>query len=516
MTPWDKLKCGQISVYEAAMELDVLSNLSCADRKNKGVTYTPWDVAYKIVEQVNPRYDETWLDTSIGRGAFLWATLSFLEAQGATNEQLQYFLDHGLHAVELDVKAAQDCEDLLVCLCLAKGLTVPQRSWLLQGDSLEQKLPCVDVIVGNPPYVRIHNIDVSAKALIRQKYISCASGNVDLYYAFFEQALSTARRGALIAPNSWLRNTSAILLRRLLALRTTKVIDFYNTLLFNPIRAYTAVWVWDEASKCSQIITRQEGWDVNKAVTQLRKPIIENNGQVWPDPLRVISSKLLENLVPCHTLAEVRSGIATLADKIYTVKLNSYDGFNKIWSCIAYTGEILNLHEDMLVPLYKWTKDFNATGLKKDSNAIIYPYDESGVIFTPEKIQTCCVETWNYLVKQKEKLVKRDNGNGNYAYWYAYGRKQGLYSKHKTAIGIPSMWSGICKPIEIINAKEPYVFVGGFVLIPREGVNMKQLINSFSQDVVWQQIVVQGRIWAGNKPYRSVGAPMIKDLKIPF
>ena len=154
----EAIKKGTMSVQDAAMGLDAASQMQASARKNDGVTYTPWDVACQVVAQADPKPSESWLDTSIGRGMFLWATLHHMQDSGASLVDIEDFLHHRLHAVELNEQAAIDARCLLGAWCEHVGIKPPMRLWLTHADSLCVCLPRVDVMVGNPPYVRIQHL----------------------------------------------------------------------------------------------------------------------------------------------------------------------------------------------------------------------------------------------------------------------------------------------------------------------------------------------------------------------
>lgn len=510
----EAIKKGTMSVQDAAMGLDAASQMQASARKNDGVTYTPWDVACQVVAQADPKPNESWLDTSIGRGMFLWATLHHMQESGASLVEIEDFLHHRLHAVELNEQAAIDARCLLGAWCEHVGIKPPMRLWLTHADSLSARLPRVDVMVGNPPYVRIQHLKDSVRDQMRQQFNSCAQGNVDLYYAFFEQALCNSRRGAFIAPNSWLTNNSASTLRRLLAPRTTKVIDFYQNLLFAPVRAYTAVWVWDEARLCGPDVTRQDGWSGPQA-TQSRAALRQLMGAPWPDPLRVASVGQSATK-PLHALATVHSGIATLADKVYTVHLGSLDTASGLWTCKTFDGATVQLEDAILVPLYKWTKDADAGAKAPRSRAIIYPYHANGKALTEDELTVLAPHALAYLKAHKADLAARDKGAGKYETWFAYGRRQGLHTPHPEALGVSTMWSGPADAVHVQNANAPYVFVSGYVLRPLPGVDATKLATALAHPDVWQQVLARGKMWAGDKPYRTLGAPLLRSLNIPY
>lgn len=510
----EAIKNGSISVQDAAMALDAASQLQASTRKNQGVTYTPWDVACRVVAQADPKTHESWLDTSLGRGMFLWATLSHMQTQGETLAAIEDFLHNRLHAVELNEQAAVDARCLLGAWCEHTGIKPPVRLWLNHADSLSARLPRVDVMVGNPPYVRIQHLPEAQREQMRQQFNSCAQGNVDLYYAFFEQALCNARRGAFIAPNSWLTNNSAATLRRLLAARTTKVIDFYHHLLFAPVRAYTAVWVWNETRLCGPDVSRQDGWS-GPSAQQSRHSLRQLMGAPWPDPLRVATVGKSPTK-PLHELASVHSGIATLADKIYTMHLVSLDPATQAWTCTAHDGTSVLIEDAVLVPLYKWTKDTAAGAKGPGTRAIVYPYNTAGKALGDAEFKTLAPLAYAYLAKHKAELAQRDKGAGKYEAWFAYGRRQGLHTPHAQALGVSTMWSGPADAVSVDAPQEPYLFVSGFVLQPLPGVDPGRLAKALAHPDVWEQVRARGKMWAGDKPYRTLGAPLLRSLNIPY
>ena len=84
------------------------------------------------------------------------------------------------------------------------------RGWIRTGDYLLEagRLPRADFVVGNPPYVRLEEIDAEAQARYRSLYPTMR-GRADLYVAFFEAALGQLKPGgvcAFICADRWMRN----------------------------------------------------------------------------------------------------------------------------------------------------------------------------------------------------------------------------------------------------------------------------------------------------------------------
>ena len=194
----------------------------------------------------------------------------------------------------------------------------------------------------------------------------------------------------------------------------------------------------------------------------------------------------------------------------------SSDASTKNWTCLAFDDNSTVIEDAVLVPLYKWTKDTNATGKSIGARAAIYPYHANGDVLKNDELKALAPNAYAYLTRHKVLLAARDKGTGNYETWFAYGRRQGLHVPHVNALGVSVMWSGPTKPVKITNTQKPYLFVSGFVVRPLPGIDMTRLSNALNHSDVWQQVQAQGKIWAGDKPYRTLGAPLLRNLNIPY
>lgn len=65
-----------------------------------------------------------------------------------------------------------------------------------------------DIVIGNPPYVSIGNMQASYKTALKQAFPDVESGRADLYVYFYQKGLNLLRRGgrlAYITPNKFMR-----------------------------------------------------------------------------------------------------------------------------------------------------------------------------------------------------------------------------------------------------------------------------------------------------------------------
>lgn len=158
-----------------------------------GQVFTPWALARRLVELLEPAADQQWLDPAAGAGIFLQAA----GEAGVPASNCQ--------ALELDPAAAS----------LGRRLT-PGSSWL-EGDALAEwsALPsswqgAFHRVILNPPYRNgVERRDPAwneRRAELRGRFAT-TRGPFDLYVPFVERALEFLRPGGrlgLLLPNTWL------------------------------------------------------------------------------------------------------------------------------------------------------------------------------------------------------------------------------------------------------------------------------------------------------------------------
>ena len=178
-------------------------------RRTQGATYTPADIvdamiSWSATEDVQPARI---VDPGAGSGRFLAAAAA-------------RFPCARLVAVEIDPVAAL----LLRATAVARGFSA--RLTLKLTDYRRIRLPRIDgptLFIGNPPYVRHHDIEQHWKHWYARAAARCgvnASKLAGLHLHFFFQTMALARKddyGAFITSAEWLDTNYGGALRRLLA-----------------------------------------------------------------------------------------------------------------------------------------------------------------------------------------------------------------------------------------------------------------------------------------------------------
>lgn len=178
----------------------------------------------------------TLVEPSVGSGAFLLPAVERLMTSAVRHNREPESLIDAVRAWELQAERVRDARRALASLLEGYGLgpATTDRlttAWIIQGDFLlsasgHALLPRsdtdslrADVVVGNPPYIRLEDLPDSLAAEYRIRWTTMA-GRADVYVGFIERALSLLAPGGrvgFICADRWMRNQYGDRLRRLVA-----------------------------------------------------------------------------------------------------------------------------------------------------------------------------------------------------------------------------------------------------------------------------------------------------------
>jgi type I restriction-modification system DNA methylase subunit len=162
-----------------------------------------------------------------------------------------------------------------------------------------------DVVIGNPPYVRIQSIERSEAEYFRSNFLS-AHGGFDLSVVVMEQGLKLLKPGGrlgFITSGKFLKSAYGERLQRLLLEQATveKVVDLSGLRVFGDATTYPVIMVLQKGSRPASLSYLWAGDDshiIEPALNLLPEVVVgqEAIGEgVWP-PLSGRSGKLMQRL----------------------------------------------------------------------------------------------------------------------------------------------------------------------------------------------------------------------------
>lgn len=207
--------------------------------KELGQIMTPDNIVQHMLSilhlTTNDIQNKLFIDNSCGNGIFIKELL-----------QLGVPPEH-IYACDIDEEISKDITSL-----------IPEKNFYL-GSIFDKKdwFNKFDYVIGNPPYVRIHNIDLAIKSHLKLNYDFCI-GMFDLYYAFYQVGLQLLNQtGVLlyIAPNSFIKNASGKNLKQYIENNNLLWYfeDFEHEHKFTNYSTYTAIVGLDKGNNYSKI-----------------------------------------------------------------------------------------------------------------------------------------------------------------------------------------------------------------------------------------------------------------------
>ncbi|MCF0070038.1 SAM-dependent methyltransferase [Dyadobacter sp. CY261] len=400
-----------------------------ARKKLLGQVYTPVHIVDKILTHCGfyeaDLLGKKILDPACGDGRFLIPMAEFM-IRNTPADQLVDKLQQ-LQGWDIDQAALLQCRENLDALVTPLGISV---NWNLRRcDALKQwrSREKFDMIVGNPPYIRIQHLPEAQRKYVQNHYSFCSTGSTDAFIAFFQLAtklLASDGICGMITPNSYLVSESAAPLRKYFSKNRylKQITNYRNIPVFGATSTYPAITIFGGKPRdsfrfehCINNRFEYEGRDI---------PQFELKDDV-PWQLSV-QAQVAQNGRRLGDICKISVGLTTLADGCYLFNIISEK--NGVVYAKSKNGFFAHLEKSLLKPIIKGSK------LKSANDAvteyILFPYqkDESDKqrIIPEETLKTEFPQTYSYFLKVKSELDRRDNGKPNAVAWYAFGRAQGL------------------------------------------------------------------------------------------
>lgn len=295
-----------------------------------------------------------------------------------------------------------------------------------------------DILIGNPPYIRIQAMKEWAPnqvEFLKKKYISASKGNYDIYVVFIERALSLLNiNGQLgfILPHKFFNSKYGETIRELISKgkHISKIVHFEDQQVFENATTYTCLLFLKKQEQSEFEFTKirdLNAWrENNKSIDAYTSGMIDSRNITSKEWNFVVGKgasiyeKLNEMPVKLEDIAlRIFQGFKTGADPVFILdNLENGRYYSK-----ALNSEIF-LETYYLRPLYK-SGEMKRYSLKKNSRSVIFPYKNRSLIDWNE-ISTNSPKTAEYLRSCKPILDKREKGRWTGEHWYCYSRNQAL------------------------------------------------------------------------------------------
>ncbi|TCC99751.1 hypothetical protein EZ449_21300 [Pedobacter frigidisoli] len=327
--------------------------------------------------------------------------------------------------------------------------------WMFGLKSEAEKQGCFDLVIGNPPYLRIQGIreaNPEFANFLTKEFVS-ASGSFDLYTVFLEKALSLVNKHGIanyIMPTKWTNASFGAGLRQVVSNKKSacKIINFGSYQVFNA-STYTGLQWFKQGSDSLLYFGLDRDLKSNEdlslylsSLTDKDATLIPNhklNKDIWTLTDKA-KSKIIEklNLQPkriSDIFEKIFQGLATSKDDVYflydcTFDNNLVNGFSK------QLDRIISIEMDFTKPLLKGDGVHRYEDIKTNK-VVVFPYkltNGNADLYTENEIKSRFPLGYSYLKECEDVLRDREKGRlktDSFWYRYIYPKNLTLFCKEK-------------------------------------------------------------------------------------
>ena len=398
-----------------------------------------------------------------------------------------------------------------------------------------------DVVVGNPPYIRIQNMvtyspeEAAFYHSAGSPYSTARQDNFDKYALFIERSLALVKdqgRVGVIVPNKFMTIRSGRALRGLLTRAPVleEIVNFGVKPVFGQGTSnYTCILVMDRTG-CETVRVEEAGpleeWRYGRTGVISTIPTAELSDEAWTfgqEDVRALFARIKDE-VPgrLETLANIEVGVQTSADEIYFLRpIRADDDY--IW--IEWNEREWQIERGILRPCLHDAR-LEAFGQPVANAWMIFPYELVTTpkgklrarLLQPDEMAADYPHCMEYLSARRETLESRNvvGGAADERQFYQYGRSQSLTKFDSPKIILPVLSR---EPRYAYDETNTIITGGGngpyYMIRAKDDapVSTLYLLAVLNHPLCEAMIRTNTSVFRGG--YYSHGKQFIKDLPIP-
>ena len=313
-----------------------------------------------------------------------------------------------------------------------------------------------DVVIGNPPYVKIQTMAESNPLTVealKRTYKSASSGNIDIYLCFVEKAFellkSTGEMGYIL-PHKFFKVDMGENLREIISNKKAlkKVVYFGENQIFDNATTYTCLlFLSNEEQDNFKLLRFDENVDIREKLIDATfetfpiNIITKDNWNFYDNDTITIIEKLKKyKTVLKHITKKIFQGIATSADDIYVLQGGEENnGIVKTYS--KSLDREIEIERGFVKP-FLLGKDLKRYTDVKPNRWVIFPYNinlNPAVLYSQEEIKEQFPKAWEYLQENIKELEDRERGRMKNEKFYAYIYPKSLNEFEHKKISFPDI-----------------------------------------------------------------------------
>ena len=284
-----------------------------------------------------------------------------------------------------------------------------------------------DVVVGNPPYVRVQNLKSTEVDYYFSTY-KTPSGKLDISTLFIEKSLSLINEKGIvsfISSSQWMQTDYGKNLRGLLSEGWLySILDFGSLPVFESADTYPAIFTLDKKTKdvvrYAKVPTKEDlVSDKLNAMAFQSFDYKDFSAAAWQFNAFNLVKSLLNNKIAFKLLKDIAPSV-----------IGDLTGKDEAFVLTREKAEYLRIENDIIYPYAYRGEEVKPFVTVQPQAVVIYPYNNDGTLFTDEYFASTFPNAYKYLYEKKDELMQRMDSRKYYATeenWFRHLRA-GQYS----------------------------------------------------------------------------------------
>lgn len=355
------------------------------------------------------------MEPSCGEGEFIIEIIRRLKQSSLT---FGFNLNEAYHKSVF----ASDIDAVKIAVCTNRIKTEfpeiihPEQNLFVEDYLLSSHKP-VDIIMGNPPYIRYE--EIPGDKLAQYKNFPTFYYRADVYVPFFEKSLTQLNPGGkhcFICANRWMKNQYGKLLRKLVAAYYSieKIINMESADAFQEdVLAYPAITIISNKAKGEKLLYA----NISSIASLKNAEYVSYDSPKDEDWSNVFNAQEHELSLIEDQKFKIGIGVATGADNIFISK--------------ELKGKV---EDELLLPAIN-AKDLSGDKMTWGGRYFLNPYDKNGNLISLDSYPHAKA----YLESYKERLAARHKARKNPSRWYGTIDSVSSTLQHSPKILLPDI-----------------------------------------------------------------------------
>lgn len=345
----------------------------------------------------------------------------------------------------------------------------PYFIWELEFAKVFQEKGGFDIVIGNPPYVKVQNLSDSIVKYFKKTFDS-ATGKFDLYVVFIEKSFNIINSNGIVSfihPHRFINADYGKGIRKYLYKNggIKRFINFGVGQVFDTATTYTGIFFYNLNN---EYIQYAESDDINLYDTEFKIKKYSSLGDTWifnNEEYDLLDKIIVHKDTIKNIFKGVYQGLITVGDNIFILEgeINSngyFKGFSKS------IGEFVKIEKQLMKPLLK------GEHIRRYSNCssniyVFYPHyiNEKGKTtpFDEDYMKEKFPLGYAYISKFKDYLYdKKVKYKTNPKFWYSLHRSRDMNIFEGYKLLTPQLQN---YPHFTIDSSANYPDAGGYSLV---------------------------------------------------